>query len=110
MKIYHGKIQLALIAMLIVLQNCHKITGCSTLTEIECRRVNNCIFISGHIYCIGECGGATQEGKCPECGTKIGGTQHRLVSDNSLAPEMDGATHAAGSDTANNIRNWDLGN
>ena len=80
------------------------------MTEIECRRVNNCIFISGHIYCIGECGGATQEGKCPECGTKIGGTQHRLVSDNSLAPEMDGATHAAWSDTANNIRNWDLGN
>ena len=67
-----------------------------------------CIFIQGHIYCIGECGGAMEEAKCPECGVKIGGTQHRLVSDNSLASDMDGATHAAWSDTANNMHNWDL--
>ena len=59
----------------------------------------------GHIYCIGECGGAMEEAKCPECGSTIGGTQHRLVSDNSLASEMDGARHAAWSDTANNMAN-----
>ena len=67
-----------------------------------------CVSISGHYYCIGECGGATQEGKCPECGSQIGGTQHRLRSDNALAPEMDGARFAAWSDTANNMGNWDL--
>ena len=62
----------------------------------------------GHIYCIGECGGAMEEAKCPECGSTIGGTQHRLVSDNNLASEMDGARHAAWSDTANNMANWDF--
>ena len=45
---------------------------------------------------------------CPECGLKIGGTRHRLVSDNTLASEIDGATHAAWSDTANNMHNWDI--
>lgn len=50
---------------------------------------------NGHYYCIGECGGAMQESKCPDCGATIGGTQHRLTSDNTFAPEMDGATHAA---------------
>ncbi|KAG4081169.1 hypothetical protein HA402_014617 [Bradysia odoriphaga] len=47
---------------------------------------------NGHIYCIGECGGAMQQSKCPECGSIIGGSSHRLVSDNALATEMDGAT------------------
>ena len=28
---------------------------------------------NGHYYCIGECGGAMQEAKCPECGATIGG-------------------------------------
>ena len=63
---------------------------------------------SGHIYCIGECGGAMEEAKCPECGSTIGGTQHRLVSDNSLASEMDGARHAAWSERANNMANWNF--
>lgn len=66
------------------------------------------IYISGHIYCIGECGGATQEGNCPECGSRIGGSQHRLLSDNTLATEMDGARFAAWSNTANDMRNWNL--
>ncbi len=47
---------------------------------------------NGHIYSIGECGGASQIGICPECKTSIGGTSHRLLSGNSLATEMDGAT------------------
>ena len=55
----------------------------------------------GHFYCIGECGGAMEKSKCPECGDVIGGESHTLASGNQLAPEMDGATHAAWSDAAN---------
>jgi hypothetical protein len=49
-----------------------------------------------------------EEGKCPECGTKIGGQSHRLTDGNELAPEMDGARHAAWSEDAN-LENFDLG-
>ncbi|XP_023702624.1 NFX1-type zinc finger-containing protein 1 isoform X3 [Cryptotermes secundus] len=56
---------------------------------------------NGHIYVITECGGAMQIGKCNECGARIGGTSHSLLSDNSLAPEMDGAQFAAWSEAAN---------
>ncbi|NXK93324.1 ZNFX1 protein, partial [Formicarius rufipectus] len=62
---------------------------------------------NGHIYVIGECGGAMQRSKCPECHEVIGGSNHALDSSNSLAPEMDGATHAAWSDTANNMLNFE---
>jgi len=56
---------------------------------------------NGHFYCIGECGGATEIAKCPECGASIGGTGHQLLGDNRLAPEMDGASYAAWSMAAN---------
>ncbi|XP_077298367.1 NFX1-type zinc finger-containing protein 1-like [Arctopsyche grandis] len=56
---------------------------------------------NGHPYCITECGGAMQKSLCPECGSGIGGTNHALLSTNSLAAEMDNATHAAYSDIAN---------
>ncbi|XP_060086142.1 NFX1-type zinc finger-containing protein 1-like [Ylistrum balloti] len=46
---------------------------------------------NGHVYAIGDCGGATIEGRCPECNATIGGSRHTLRSDNALAPEMDGA-------------------
>ncbi|XP_063954535.1 NFX1-type zinc finger-containing protein 1-like [Lytechinus pictus] len=49
----------------------------------------------GHVYAIGECGGAMEETKCPECGSHIGGGSHRLTSGNRVATEMDGATRAA---------------
>ncbi|NXY18307.1 ZNFX1 protein, partial [Atrichornis clamosus] len=62
---------------------------------------------NGHIYVIGECGGAMQRSRCPECHEVIGGTNHALESTNSLATEMDGATHAAWSDTANNMLNFE---
>ena len=74
----------------------------------NCSMQNTIIYItifSGHVYCIGDCGGAMVEAKCPECGSKIGGTQHRLLSDNTLASDMDGARSAAWSDTAN-MRNY----
>ena len=65
------------------------------------------LCFEGHIYCIGECGGATVESKCPECDSRIGGGGHRLREDNSLAPEMDGAPFAAWSQQAN-MANYQL--
>lgn len=67
----------------------------------------SCVCASGHIYAIGECGGAMQESKCPECAETIGGARHQLRGDNSLATEMDGAQFAAWSDQAN-MANYDL--
>ena len=58
----------------------------------------------GHIYNIGECGGAMEEGTCPECKSTIGGGRHRLRSDNAHAREFDRSSHAAwpmGDDMAN---------
>ncbi|XP_070581257.1 NFX1-type zinc finger-containing protein 1-like [Ptychodera flava] len=56
---------------------------------------------NGHIYAIGDCGGATVESKCPECAATIGGLHHQLRDDNRLASEMDGATYSAWSEQAN---------
>ena len=60
----------------------------------------------GHYYCIGECGGATETGRCPECGSTIGGQSHNLAAGNVHAGEMDGSHHAAWSDAAN-LANFD---
>ncbi|XP_072308697.1 NFX1-type zinc finger-containing protein 1-like [Eucyclogobius newberryi] len=46
---------------------------------------------NGHVYLITECGGAMEKSQCPECKETIGGSNHSLVRDNQLAPEMDGA-------------------
>ena len=61
----------------------------------------------GHIYVIGECGGAMERAKCPECGEVIGGSNHRLEEGNTLAPEMDGARYGAWSEQAN-MENYEL--
>lgn len=50
---------------------------------------------NGHIYAIGECGGAMEESKCPDCGAKIGGRQHTLTEGNSHAGEFDGSSRPA---------------
>ena len=52
---------------------------------------------NGHPYCITECGGAMQEAVCPEagCGARIGGGNHQLRRDNTLASDIDGATRPA---------------
>ena len=50
---------------------------------------------NGHVYCITECGGAMVESRCPECKAPIGGSCHRLRTDNRVATEMDGATTSA---------------
>ncbi|XP_064610398.1 NFX1-type zinc finger-containing protein 1-like [Liolophura sinensis] len=62
---------------------------------------------NGHVYAIGDCGGAMEEATCPECKSKIGGTCHKLLRDNTLASEMDGAKFAAWSDQAN-MNNYDI--
>ena len=36
-----------------------------------------------------------EESHCPDCKATIGGTRHRLREGNSVATEMDGATHSA---------------
>jgi hypothetical protein len=65
----------------------------------KCRR--------GHVYNIGECGGAMEESRCPECNSTIGGHSHRLHSSNVHAGDFDGSQHAAWS-TGADIRNFDL--
>ena len=35
---------------------------------------------NGHVYFIGSYGGAMQESHCPECGSAIGGSHHRLTA------------------------------
>lgn len=38
----------------------------------------------GHMYIIGECGRANQSGRCPDCGSVIGGGGHVLEAHNQL--------------------------
>jgi len=40
---------------------------------------------NGHPYLIADCGGATMESACPECGATIGGAQHAIRQDNARA-------------------------
>ncbi|CAG4956216.1 unnamed protein product [Colias eurytheme] len=63
---------------------------------------------NGHFYCIGECGGAMQVSKCPECGEAIGGSSHRLLATNSHARELDGSQFPAWSEQYNNMANFML--
>jgi hypothetical protein len=50
---------------------------------------------NGHIYTIGDCGGAMERGTCPECGAKIGGEQHRAAEGNAVRLDVDGAAAPA---------------
>ena len=61
---------------------------------------------NGHVYAIGECGGATEESKCPECHARIGGTGHVLIDTNRVATGFDGARRPAydPEDQENNLR------
>ena len=43
---------------------------------------------NGHIYTVGECGGAVVESQCPECGAIIGGGGHLLRNDNAVAEDF----------------------
>jgi hypothetical protein len=46
--------------------------------------INRCP--NGHIYVIGDCGGAVMTARCHECGATIGGTGHALAEGNVPAP------------------------
>ncbi|KAK4519913.1 uncharacterized protein ATC70_010157 [Mucor velutinosus] len=48
-----------------------------------------------HPYYVGECGGATEVSKCPECDAPIGGTQHKVVESNRFYGEFDGSEKPA---------------
>lgn len=37
---------------------------------------------NGHYYAIGDCGGAMEESRCPECNEVIGGNNHSLAAGN----------------------------
>jgi len=87
-----------------------KYPSLSPLTPEEKRQIVSAVGLSeghwykcpnGHIYAIGECGGAMEKSTCPECNTVIGGESHRLAEGNELAPEMDGAQYPAWSEQAN---------
>ena len=43
---------------------------------------------NGHVYTIGECGGAMETSSCPECELTVGGSHHQLRSDNTIATEF----------------------
>ena len=64
---------------------------------------------NGHVYNIGQCGGAMVESQCPECKAPIGGHSHRLHSDNTHAGDFDRSQHAAWPEGAN-MGNYDLQN
>lgn len=49
---------------------------------------------NGHVYTIGECGGAMQTSRCPDCGATIGGSNHRLNNNNRPATEFLRAVNA----------------
>ena len=59
-----------------------------------------------HVYAIGECGGAMETSKCPDCNATIGGTNHALAQGNDHAGEFDGSPYAAWSQRAN-LYNYD---
>ena len=61
----------------------------------------------GHFYQIGDCGGAMETSKCPECGLQIGGHSHQLLDTNQHASEFDQSRHVAWSEGAN-LANYDF--
>lgn len=44
---------------------------------------------NGHVFVIGECGGAMQVSRCNECGAQIGGSSHQLLNSNARAREFE---------------------
>lgn len=51
-----------------------------------------CIFF---LSSKGECGGATEISKCPQCGAVIGGLHHKVVESNRFYGEFDGSFEPA---------------
>ncbi|KAH9931167.1 P-loop containing nucleoside triphosphate hydrolase protein [Epithele typhae] len=51
---------------------------------------------NGHIFVIGDCGGATVVSHCNECGERIGGTGHTLLGTNTQAHELENIARQEG--------------
>jgi len=51
---------------------------------------------NGHTFVIGDCGGANEVSRCPECHEPIGGTGHQLVAGNSVATEYENIARGQG--------------
>lgn len=47
------------------------------------------MYLTGHIYSIGECGMPMEQRKCPVCDCTIGGQGHLLNNDNDRDQEME---------------------
>ena len=45
--------------------------------------------VNGHVYFIGDCGGAMETSHCPDCSARIGGSDHQRLAGNEAAPEVD---------------------
>jgi hypothetical protein len=52
----------------------------SAMTGVERGSWHECP--NGHRYLIGECGGAMQQSRCPDCSAQVGGANHQLVGNN----------------------------
>ncbi|CDW86632.1 UNKNOWN [Stylonychia lemnae] len=50
---------------------------------------------NGHYYAIGDCGGAMEKARCPECQEVIGGSNHQLAAGNQHAREIDSSSRPA---------------
>ncbi|KAI9376161.1 hypothetical protein BJX61DRAFT_531109 [Aspergillus egyptiacus] len=48
---------------------------------------------NGHPFTIGECGGAMELSRCPECGAAVGGQHHRTAAGVSHARDLEDALH-----------------
>ncbi|KAF8128159.1 hypothetical protein EV363DRAFT_1585143 [Boletus edulis] len=51
---------------------------------------------NGHAFVIGECGGAMEASRCPECGLGVGGSNHRLDPTNTRNEELEGLARQVG--------------
>ncbi|KAF8265013.1 hypothetical protein EI94DRAFT_400563 [Lactarius quietus] len=51
---------------------------------------------NGHTFVIGDCGGAMQEARCPECNAPIGGSHDRLPQSNTRAMEFEEIARGGG--------------
>ncbi|GBP30877.1 NFX1-type zinc finger-containing protein 1 [Eumeta japonica] len=93
-------------------RNCEKVLACGHVCVMKCAQECGCdrkmdsstlkcghttvtptlpqrLYPNGHFYCIGECGGAMERGRGPECDATIGSTPHQLVKHNKKALELD---------------------
>ncbi|EMD37515.1 hypothetical protein CERSUDRAFT_114154 [Gelatoporia subvermispora B] len=55
---------------------------------------------NGHTFVIGECGGAMATSTCPECGARIGGSNHTLLQNNMRDDRMEQLAREVGAQTS----------